>query len=377
MLKVHAFVAFVLPLALLTSNADAAVLNVCVKGCQYSTIQSAVNAAASNDQIWIGKGIYAENVTIQGKTLLLDGVGSDRTIVDGSGASRPVFTLGPPTPTGTGTHHVTLQNMTITHGSTQKTGGGVLVRSGAALILRSSVVTGNNAWGAGGGIAIETPGGLISTIIDSTIESNSAEPPNSRGLASRGGGIFVDANSSLNLSDSVIRGNSTHAGGGGLSAEQGSQVTITRTTFQGNSADGYIFQGVSQGCGGAVAASAAMSIANSTMSENFADLGGGFCANSSVDKQIVTIEGTTISRNTAGGGQEDSGTLGAGLYAFNSATPHTTQITLDHVYMSQNNNITSNTEDEIFTVGAVKVIHTNTTIGDPVNSGCDGASCPK
>jgi len=67
------------------------------------------------------------------------------------------------------------------------------------------VVTGNNAWGAGGGIAIETPGGLISTIIDSTIESNSAEPPNSRGLASRGGGIFVDANSSLNLSDSVIR----------------------------------------------------------------------------------------------------------------------------------------------------------------------------
>jgi len=44
-----------------------------------------------------------------------------------------------------------------------------------------------------------------------------------------------------------------------------------------------------------------MSIANSTMSENFADLGGGFCATSSVDKQIVTIEGTTISRNTAGG----------------------------------------------------------------------------
>ena len=376
MLKAHVFASFVLPSICLTTHAMAAVLNVCPAGCQYSTIQGAVNAAANNDQIWIARGLYTENVTIIGKSLLLDGVGPDRTIIDGSSAQQPVFKLGPATYTGTDSHHVTLQNMTITHGSTRTVGGGVLVRRGAALILRSSVVRANNAWGAGGGIAIQTSGGAASTIIDSTVEDNSAEPPGSTGLASTGGGILVDTNSTLTLSDSVIRGNATHARGGGLDAESGAQVTISGTTFQGNSANGFTFQGVSQGCGGAIAATFALTIADSTLADNFSDLGAGLCATAGVDKQVVSVKNTTINRNIAGGGQEDSGQLGAGLYARNGQGPHTTAITLDHVYLSQNNNISSNSEDEIYTLGAVKVLYTNTALGDPVNSGCVGASCP-
>jgi pectin methylesterase-like acyl-CoA thioesterase len=100
-------------LAALATSAEAAVLNVCHQGCKYSTIQSAVNAAASGDQISIAKGIYTENVSIDGKTLVLVGAGSAVTIVDGSAAVSPVFTLGStvnPEPTW---HHITLQGLTI------------------------------------------------------------------------------------------------------------------------------------------------------------------------------------------------------------------------------------------------------------------------
>ena len=41
--------------------------------CAHTTIQSAVNDAVSNDLITIAAGRYTENVTIEGKSLILQG----------------------------------------------------------------------------------------------------------------------------------------------------------------------------------------------------------------------------------------------------------------------------------------------------------------
>jgi Right handed beta helix region len=368
-----------LPLIVLTANTEAAVLSVCSTGCKYTTIQSAVNAAADKDQISIAKGIYTENVNIDGKTLVLDGAGSEFTTIDGSRVAAPVFTLGSATHPEPTWHHITLQNMTITggHKTFDKggTGGGVLVRPGAALILRSSVVISNSADTAGGGIALLNPGGPISEIVDSRIEANRAAPLGSDRISSRGGGIYVGPDSSLSISDSQIRGNSTHAGGGGLQSDTGSQVWITRSDFEGNSAPGFFFLGVNQGCGGGIAADSQMTISDTTIRGNFADLGGGICASVGLDKQIVQVTRTTISGNTAGGGQEDSGPVGAGINVSNGGPTHTTEVILDHVYLSENENVGTSLEEDLVTLGKVKVQFTDTTIKDPVNAGCIGASC--
>jgi len=64
--------------------ARAATLDVCPT-CTYSTIQAAVNAAASGDVISITTGTYTENVIITGKVLTFLGAGMGSTIVDGGG----------------------------------------------------------------------------------------------------------------------------------------------------------------------------------------------------------------------------------------------------------------------------------------------------
>ncbi|MBV8806186.1 MAG: right-handed parallel beta-helix repeat-containing protein [Sinobacteraceae bacterium] len=366
-----------LALAALSMHAEAAVLNVCKQGCKYSIIQSAVNAAASGDQISIAEGIYTENISIDGKTLVLAGAGSALTIVDGRAAS-PVFTLGSTAHPEKTWHHITLQDMTITNGisAVSNAGGGVLVQTGATLILRSSVVTGNHAEEEGGGVAISTPGGQTSEIVDSRIEANHAIP--TRGT-SFGGGVFVDRGSSLSIVDSEIRENSTGAGGGGLECFPGSQVQIQRTRFEGNSATGWFHLGEIGGTGGAIEADCSLSISDSTFTGNFAAAGGALnvFAYAGDPKVIVTITRTTISGNTAGDGQNDVNLEGAVISAANNTTQHTIEIALDHVYLSQNKNLDTQTEDDVLTAGQAKVVFTDTTIHDPVNSGCIGGSCGK
>jgi pectin methylesterase-like acyl-CoA thioesterase len=59
--------------ALFTVQVSAATLNVCASGCQYSTIQSAIDHAANKDVVFIEKGHYFETLNTRGKTLTLQG----------------------------------------------------------------------------------------------------------------------------------------------------------------------------------------------------------------------------------------------------------------------------------------------------------------
>lgn len=63
---------------------------VCVQGCDFTTIQQAIEAANPKDEIKIEAGVYTENLVIR-KDLTLLGVGPKQTIVQTSSPDKPIL----------------------------------------------------------------------------------------------------------------------------------------------------------------------------------------------------------------------------------------------------------------------------------------------
>lgn len=70
-----------------TDSAQPAALNVCPKGCMFSSIQAAIDAAHPGDTIEVQKGVYYENVNVS-KKIILRGIGMP--IVDAGGKGSPI-----------------------------------------------------------------------------------------------------------------------------------------------------------------------------------------------------------------------------------------------------------------------------------------------
>src|SRR5687768_417715 len=76
---------------------SAATLN--VPSATYTTIQAAIAAAASGDEVLVGPGVYVESVTFLGKGITVRGSqGAQATIIQAPNTSAPVvrFTRGEP-----------------------------------------------------------------------------------------------------------------------------------------------------------------------------------------------------------------------------------------------------------------------------------------
>ena len=154
------------------AEASAARLRVCMAGpptCQFSSIQSAIDAAPARATIVIAAGTYDEPLTVPGTgeatRLTLRGVGAGDTIIDGSG-NGPVVTIG----SGVS---VALTGVTITGGDALEEDGGL---------------------GYGGGIAND--GSL--TLSSSTVSDN---------VANAGGGIWNDNGAVVKLNNSMVNDN--------------------------------------------------------------------------------------------------------------------------------------------------------------------------
>jgi CSLREA domain-containing protein len=170
--------------------------------------------------------------------------------------------------------NATISGLTISRGRTSSGGGSGIYNGGGTVNLTDSIVSGNSSNSLGGGILNESRGTM--TITNSTISSNSA--------FNNVGGI-ANASGTVNLTNSTVSGNSGTAVGGiynGLSTI----FNLTNSTVSGNSG----------GIAGGITNSGSMSLTNSTVSGNssggagvggiYSNYGGVFSRNSIIANSI-------------------------------------------------------------------------------------------
>ncbi len=203
----------------MSTNLLATTYTVGASGCNFTTIQAAINDAGTfnGDIISVEDATHTEAGITVNKNLTIQGQGAGSTIVQahanqGSATDR-VFEIA-------SGNTVTLKDMTIQHGKV----GGVLDGGGifnnGTLVLMNCTVSGNSAGSDGGGIRNNS----TLTLENCTLSGNTAVNHN-------GGGIYNDG--TVTLTNCTISGNTAAAGAGG-GIRNKSTLTLTNCTISGN-----------------------------------------------------------------------------------------------------------------------------------------------
>jgi hypothetical protein len=181
---------------------------------------------------------------------------------------------------------LSLNNLNLTGGNVSaaaEDGGAIDLVSGATLNVSASMITGNTANRDGGGIAGNN-NNTVNITDESTIANNIANDD--------GGGIFLNDGGSLTVTDSSITGNTaTTDEGGGIYMDDNNTFVFTDSVLNNNEAG-------DDGGGAFFDTNNNATIARSTISGNNAtgDDGGGFYFDSNA---TISIVDSTISNNTA------------------------------------------------------------------------------
>jgi filamentous hemagglutinin family protein len=183
-----------------------------------------------------------------------------------------------------------IDNLTITGGTTnvtvqRNTGSGNFrifnVAGGITTTFDNLVVRNGQVVGNGGGIYAANS---TVNLTNSTVSGNSSN--------ANGGGVFA-GNGTVNLTNSIVSGNSSNANGGGINAASGI-ANLANSTVSGNSS--------SLGGGGIYAAGGESNLINSTVSNNSSSFGGGGIF---ITSGTVNLTSSTVSNNSSnanGGG---------------------------------------------------------------------------
>ena len=138
---------------------------VCPTGCDFTTIQGAINAAANGDTVLVSPGTYAETINFNGKAITVKGAkGASQTIINGGGVGT-VVTFG----SGEGAGSI-LDGFTITSG-TAMYGGGIRTINSSPTI-KNNIITGNTADNSGGAISVYDSSSPV--ITNNTITGNTS-----------------------------------------------------------------------------------------------------------------------------------------------------------------------------------------------------------
>jgi len=283
---------------------------------EYSTIQSAINAAIDGQTVQVAAGTYVENINFNGKNISVIGADQATTIIDGDstdGLSVVMFRNGE-------TRSALLQNFTITNGNANNgswpysdDGGGILINEYSSPTLRNLTVTSNHANDHGGGVTIDN---YSDPLLDNvTINQNST---------AYGGGLYVSNWSNPEIKNTIISNNTATGDGGGVYTRERSnptfdnvQITDNTTNVDGGGAyinieSDPIFENVqitdntAGSDGGGVWISGSNSdplMNNMVISNNSASgQGGGIWVTHDNGSPVLTIHSSTISNNSASSG---------------------------------------------------------------------------
>lgn len=195
----------------------------CGSPCSLRQAIGAANAAGGSNTITFAvTGVFAlttgNELHVSGapqQNLTIRGDGPAKTVIDGGGTTR-VMAID----AGAA---VTVSGLTIRNGSADF-GGGVL--NLGSLSISNSVVTGNHANIAGGGIR-NGGASATATLTNTTIAGNRA------GVV--GGGI-ANSGGTLTVTGSVISGNASNGTGGGGGIATLGPTVVSRTLVTGNTA---------------------------------------------------------------------------------------------------------------------------------------------
>jgi predicted outer membrane repeat protein len=337
------------------------------------TLREAIADAVAGDTISFDLPAGSTIALTQGellvdKALTITGPGAELLTIQADEATRAFYLYSD------ADAPVTISGLTITGGSVDGNGGGMLARE--ALTLDDVTLSGNQATGNGGGLSVE---GASLVMTDSTLSGNTASigggasafGAGSVSIATSvisgnqavdtfengkylGGGIFLGQNFVAEISETTISGNTSDGGGGGIAQADylygagGAQadgpveaaamgnVLIDRTTISGNDAQGSSFSGPQGGGGGGVwvgPGATDVRLLNSTVSGNTAPngAGGGVYApfGQVFNGKYVSLDHSTVVGNSAaqGGGV-------AGDYSYANPDRFTIQSVVDGEYAS-------------------------------------------
>lgn len=182
--------------------------------------------------------------------------------------------------------NATFSGLTITGGSPSGNGGGILLDTNSAITLTNSVVASNTGPQGGG---IYNNGGAV--ILDNSVVRNNSS-------TGSGGGLYNDVGSALTLSNNsqVLTNTATNDGGGIFNAST-STLNITLSTLSGNTTS-------ASGSGAGLQNAGTATLTNATISTNTAGNNGGGVNNAG---GTLSANGGTIQNNTAGGSNGGGG----------------------------------------------------------------------
>ncbi len=106
---------------------------VCSSGCDFTTIQSAIDAATGGDTIGVSAGTYSENITVN-KTLTIIGAGMETTIIQASNANAHACTIS--------ANDVTISGFTI-NGATGTNYAAIYLSSVTGAVLNNLIISNN------------------------------------------------------------------------------------------------------------------------------------------------------------------------------------------------------------------------------------------
>ena len=229
--------ALFLTAAALAVSASAETITVCTKGCDHTSIQAAIDAAAeAGDVIEIGPGVWMENL-YSNKQLTLRGAGPDLTIIDGSDGPvgwSPCLMVSEDFDGWETPERFRIESLTLRRGAGAEIFG--LVRGGGVYIefvpvTFSNVVIEECSVERLGEFTIEGIGGAICNYYgDVSVESSVLRDNSAFTL----GGAIFSTHGPLRIVDSVIEGNLGEVEGGAIFINEGS-ASIERSTICDNS----------------------------------------------------------------------------------------------------------------------------------------------